>query len=834
MGNISTFGTYTMARMGIYAAHKAMEITGNNISNINTEGYTRQTIDQFSMNNGGADRFQTMMDTRVGSGAFVAGITQERDQYLDLRYRNEMSSVGAAETRLESLTGVEAVLDEVGRGTDGEGILEARFNEMIEMMQQFNTQGAGQDEFDSMFRSSVTEVVDTFHTYANALENLRQSKIREFESKVDDFNVILTRIQELNTSIRRTQVYGGNALEQQDERNLLLDDLSKYMKVDVQIEKEHLGENKYVDKMVVRTSDQPQRTLVDGIFVTQLSIGSEEEGFPLETGPLTDKNGRVMETRTTIPYKEMVLTEEELETVDIAAMIEAQNLVNNKYPETGTDKDGNTYNMTYFVKDNDPVEGVDEEGYYRIYRDSEEITRDMLSAYADMTGVDVLNLAEVRAKLAQDQDTYPSEKTDASGRTYQYEYELAVDESGRFIRNVNGEYAVMRTTTHTIEQVGTEPSLITEALSNRVNYPNTTYQEDEAGNILFDYLRDEDGNIVYDEAGNPEYDMTKPLEKGTKDGYKLRYEYSLEMDEDGSPKVEPVEDEAGNITGYKYYIQQTEIRNGGAEFFETEAYGSLQAAREVLTKQGVFSTEEQLEADPECATKRGIPFYQKALDVLANTFACRLNEANLYSMSDDDPHKLDRVPLLSNNGSGDLWGDPELEGAGGEPITAANISVSRSWANRSLRVETTSGDRAQQSTANDNLNRLYMMMTNDLPFFPQGGLTTLDEDGVLTGVSDGMLHQDAASKDSFFTGTLNEYFTDFMVGGLATDMNVTQTMLGSYETITDELYIDRDSIMGVDLNDEAMNMMMYQKAFSAACRLMTTFDGLMDKLINGT
>ena len=40
--------------------------------------------------------------------------------------------------------------------------------------------------------------------------------------------------------------------------------------------------------------------------------------------------------------------------------------------------------------------------------------------------------------------------------------------------------------------------------------------------------------------------------------------------------------------------------------------------------------------------------------------------------------------------------------------------------------------------------------------------------------------------------------------------------------------------MGVDLNDEAMNMMMFQKAYSAACRLMTTYDSMLDRLINGT
>ena len=45
---------------------------------------------------------------------------------------------------------------------------------------------------------------------------------------------------------------------------------------------------------------------------------------------------------------------------------------------------------------------------------------------------------------------------------------------------------------------------------------------------------------------------------------------------------------------------------------------------------------------------------------------------------------------------------------------------------------------------------------------------------------------------------------------------------------------NRDGVSGVDLNDEAMNMMQYQKAYTAACRLMTAVDEALDRLINNT
>ena len=58
--------------------------------------------------------------------------------------------------------------------------------------------------------------------------------------------------------------------------------------------------------------------------------------------------------------------------------------------------------------------------------------------------------------------------------------------------------------------------------------------------------------------------------------------------------------------------------------------------------------------------------------------------------------------------------------------------------------------------------------------------------------------------------------------------------LENYSAAAQDLAVRRDSVSGVNLNDEAMNLMQYQKSYSAACRLMTTLDELLDKLINGT
>ena len=90
-----------------------------------------------------------------------------------------------------------------------------------------------------------------------------------------------------------------------------------------------------------------------------------------------------------------------------------------------------------------------------------------------------------------------------------------------------------------------------------------------------------------------------------------------------------------------------------------------------------------------------------------------------------------------------------------------------------------------------------------------------------------------ASEGPMFNGTFFEYWNN--VGfTLGKDQDYANTELNvSYETAL-AIDTDRSSVSSVDFNDEAMNLMMYAKSYNAACRLMTTIDSVLDKLINNT
>ena len=78
----STFAGFTTAQLAMAASQKALDVTGQNIANINTVGYTRQRLDIASLNTHGGNFYSSGNKTKVGFGVEMTGISQLRDPFL--------------------------------------------------------------------------------------------------------------------------------------------------------------------------------------------------------------------------------------------------------------------------------------------------------------------------------------------------------------------------------------------------------------------------------------------------------------------------------------------------------------------------------------------------------------------------------------------------------------------------------------------------------------------------------------------------------------------------------------------------------------------------------
>ena len=154
-------------------------------------------------------------------------------------------------------------------------------------------------------------------------------------------------------------------------------------------------------------------------------------------------------------------------------------------------------------------------------------------------------------------------------------------------------------------------------------------------------------------------------------------------------------------------------------------------------------------------------------------------------------------------------------------ITAANISVAHSWYIEDVRIVPThvqlfgeDGKPLTNSTQSDNINHMISLNDQSLYYDPRD----LDPNAV---------------GHKLFVGSFNDMYSN-MNTILGEDQRTINLQLQSHNTSLVDLDAKRDGVSGVDLNDEAMNMMMYQKAYSAACRIMTAIDEVLERLINNT
>lgn len=316
MSTISTFSGFTMARLGIMASSKALEVTGNNISNINTVGYTRQVLDQRALYIGGADRYSSQFDVRVGAGALTTGVSQLRDPYLDIRYRNENASVGFYEGKYNILEKLSLIFDEVGKGNEDGGVIEAQLNDLLEQLQTMNTEHAGDKSYDANVRQSAKALAGWFNSYAKDLEQTYKNTMDEYKASIGKVNNLLTSIRELNESIKKAEIGNGalseserqagmigergrQALELRDERNKLIDELSSYLPIDVKYSDESIGSGMTVEKLTITLKGNSDAVLVDGLFAGTLSVQNVNIDAD---GKIAETNGIPNDGNTEDPY----------------------------------------------------------------------------------------------------------------------------------------------------------------------------------------------------------------------------------------------------------------------------------------------------------------------------------------------------------------------------------------------------------------------------------------------------------------------------------------------------------------------------------------------------
>ena len=209
------FSALFIARSGLQVAQVQLDTAGHNIANVNKEGFSRQRVELLSRVP------NERAFGKLGRGVGVGTIIRIRDIFLDTLFRNTNPDLGSAEIRAEFLRRIEDVFLE-----PSDGGLSAKIGLFFDSLNEFATNVESLPVRQSVINESEA-LAGSFNDVARLLFELRTAANQEVIGFVPDINDLAQRIAALNDQIRRGEADGKPSNDLRDDRDLLLDELSK-------------------------------------------------------------------------------------------------------------------------------------------------------------------------------------------------------------------------------------------------------------------------------------------------------------------------------------------------------------------------------------------------------------------------------------------------------------------------------------------------------------------------------------------------------------------------------------------------------------------------------
>lgn len=240
----STFLGFEVSKRTLQIAQKTLDITNNNLSNVNTSGYTRQRVDINSTYTPVSGKYTSPIAqlSLSGQGVNAFGVSQLRDPYIDKRYREFTAYTAEFDVRKSILQETEKIISDVSNS----GLI-SNLDELKNALAKYAEDSPHNKELASIVRNECYSVCQTLNSYARDLENLRQENIIELKNSCSEVNNLIDKIVDYNKAIvgeynitaadkiykKETVIgsYGPNELI--DERNSLIDELSCYGNIKV-------------------------------------------------------------------------------------------------------------------------------------------------------------------------------------------------------------------------------------------------------------------------------------------------------------------------------------------------------------------------------------------------------------------------------------------------------------------------------------------------------------------------------------------------------------------------------------------------------------------------
>jgi len=218
--SISFFG-FDTAVSGLLANQKALEVTGHNVANLGTPGFSRQSAVMASAST------RVYGNWRIEMGVDIEAIRQIRHTFNDNIYRTENNNLGYWETRSKAIDDLESILGEpMQKG------LQAALNNFWDAFQELS-KAPESLTVRALVKQRADALVNYLNQTGNQINKLQDDLNTEIKNRIDEVNDITEKIAALNVKIMSAVAAGNTPNDYYDQRNLLCDRLSKLVKIDV-------------------------------------------------------------------------------------------------------------------------------------------------------------------------------------------------------------------------------------------------------------------------------------------------------------------------------------------------------------------------------------------------------------------------------------------------------------------------------------------------------------------------------------------------------------------------------------------------------------------------
>lgn len=199
---------------GLSVNQKGIEVSGNNISNVNTEGYSRQTLE---LSTTPTLQFNGQM---IGQGSVVTAISRESNNFVLSQLNKKSAEYGEEDAKSLPLTELERIL-----GIDDDS-LDNDIVDFFDAWQELSTNPSGSIERQQVMQAGE-DIANNLQSMVSDLNATVAGINDDMEANIVDLNRQLQEIAALNTQIVSSESTGISANSLRDQRDLLLKEISE-------------------------------------------------------------------------------------------------------------------------------------------------------------------------------------------------------------------------------------------------------------------------------------------------------------------------------------------------------------------------------------------------------------------------------------------------------------------------------------------------------------------------------------------------------------------------------------------------------------------------------